>query len=205
MSDRFIITIGRQAGSGGKAIGKMLAERLGVKCYDKELIQLAAQQSGLCEEVFETYDEKPTNSLLYSIAMDPYSGMSGIMNHMPLNHKVFLAQFEAIRSLAQKESCVIVGRCADYALAGTEGLTTIFICANKEDRIKEVAKRLEISEDKAADRLVKSDKKRSSYYNFYAEKKWGEAQSYELCLNSSVIGYEGCVDQIIDFINRKNK
>ena len=204
MNDHFVITIGREAGSGGKIISQMLAEKLGVKCYDKELITLAAKQSGLCTEVFENFDEKPSNSLLYSIAMDPYSGMSGVMNHMPLNHQVFLAQFETIRNLAAKESCVIVGRCADYALSGMDNVTSVFICANREDRIKEISRRLEISESKAEDKLIKADKKRASYYNFYSEKRWGEAKSYQLCLNSSVLGYEGCVDMIIDFVEKKN-
>ena len=117
MDGRTVITIGREFGSGGHEIGMKLAERLGIKCYDKELLELAAKESGLCEELFASQDEKPTNSFLYSLVMDTYSlGYSNSYVDMPINHKVFLAQFDAIKKLAEKESCVIVGRCADYAL-----------------------------------------------------------------------------------------
>ena len=119
MSGNLVITIGRQCGSSGKIIGQKLAEEMGVKCYDKELLALAAKNSGLCEELFETHDEKPTNSFLYSLVMDTYSmgyTTSGYMD-MPINHKIFLAQFDTIKQLAEQESCVIVGRCADYALS----------------------------------------------------------------------------------------
>ena len=119
MNGNLIITIGRQSGSGGKVIGQKLAERMGVECYDKELLSLAAKQSGLCEELFEKHDERPTSSFLYSLVMDSYSmgyTASGYSD-MPINHKIFLAQFDAIKKLASEKSCVIVGRCADYALA----------------------------------------------------------------------------------------
>ena len=117
MDERTVITIGREFGSGGHEIGMKLAERLGIKCYDKELLTEAAKHSGLCEELFETHDEKPTNSFLYSLVMDTYSlgyTTSAYMD-MPINHKIFLAQFDTIKKLADQESCVIVGRCADYA------------------------------------------------------------------------------------------
>ena len=120
MRGNLVITIGRQCGSGGKMIGQKIAEKLGVKCYDRELLTKAAKESGLCEELFETHDEKPTSSFLYSLVMDTYSlgyTTSAYMD-MPINHKIFLAQFDTIKKLANEESCVIVGRCADYALAG---------------------------------------------------------------------------------------
>ena len=119
MTGNLVITIGRECGSGGRLIGNRLAERLNIKCYDKELLTLAAKKSGLCEEIFESHDEKPTSSFLYSLVMDSYSmgySTSSFID-MPLNHKVFLAQFDTIKHLADTESCVIVGRCADYALA----------------------------------------------------------------------------------------
>ena len=113
---KFVITIGREFGSGGLDVGRMLSEQLKVKCYDKELLSMAAKESGLCQEIFENHDEKPTSSFLYSLVMDTYS-VSGYTSapflDMPLNHKVFLAQFEAIKNLAKKESCIIVGRCAE--------------------------------------------------------------------------------------------
>lgn len=137
MSGNLVITIGRQCGSSGKIIGQKLAEEMGVKCYDKELLALAAKNSGLCEELFETHDEKPTNSFLYSLVMDTYSmgyTTSGYMD-MPINHKIFLAQFDTIKQLADQESCVIVGRCADYALSDYPKVVSVFITASDEDRI----------------------------------------------------------------------
>ena len=137
MNGNLVVTIGRQCGSGGKRIGEKLAERLGVKCYDKELLALAAKNSGLCEELFETHDEKPTSSFLYSLVMDTYSKAytSSAYMDMPLNHKIFLAQFDTIKKLANEESCVIVGRCADYALAEYPNVSTVFITASNEDKI----------------------------------------------------------------------
>ena len=113
-----IITIGREFGSGGCEIGHKLAEKLGIKCYDKDMLDFAAKESGICQEIFESHDEKPTNSFLYSLVMDTYSFgySSGSYTDMPLNHKVFLAQFDAIKKIAKAGPCVLVGRCADYAL-----------------------------------------------------------------------------------------
>ena len=196
----FIVTIGREFGSGGKDIGDALAEKLGVKCYDKELLKHAAQESGFCEEIFEHQDEKPTSSFLYSLVMDTYS-ISGYSNipflDMPLNHRVFLAQFDAIKKICEKESCVVVGRCADYALMGRENCLNVFIHADNTYRVKRVADRLSISEQKAKDLIQKMDKQRSSYYNYYTSKKWGRAQSYHLCLDSSILGVDGCVEMIL--------
>jgi cytidylate kinase len=209
MNGNIVITIGRETGSGGRRIGQMLAERMGVKCYDKELIQLAAKESGLCQEVFEAYDEKPTNSFLYSLVMDTYSGNFGaannLMNNLPLNHKVFLAQFETIKNLALRESCVIVGRCADYALADYPNTTSIFISGDMEDKIGAISRRYGKMPEEAKSIIVKTDKKRANYYNFYSGKKWGDARSYELCINSSMIGYEGCVDLVLDYVEKKKQ
>ena len=119
MKKNLVITIGRECGSSGRAIGRKLAESLGIKCYDKELLALAAKNSGLCEELFKTHDEKPTNSFLYSLVMDTYSFgyTSSAFSDMPINQKVFLAQFETIKKIASEGPCIMIGRCADYALA----------------------------------------------------------------------------------------
>lgn len=205
MSGNLVITIGRQCGSSGKIIGQKLAEQLGVKCYDKELLELAAKNSGLCEELFHTHDEKPTNSFLYSLVMDTYSmgyTTSGYMD-MPINHKIFLAQFDTIKQLADEESCVIVGRCADYALADYPGVVSAFITADEEDRIKSLQELYKVEAAKAKDIMIKTDKKRSSYYNYYSSKKWGDVRSYDLCLNRSSIGIDGAVKMIIDFADAK--
>ena len=129
MTTNTIITIGRQLGSGGREIGQMLAKDLGIKYYDKELLTAAAKESGMAQELFENHDEKPTNSFLYSLVMDTYSlgYSSGTFNEMPLNHKIFLAQFDTIKKIADKEPCVIVGRCADYALADYPNCVKVFL------------------------------------------------------------------------------
>lgn len=206
-SNNLVITIGREHGSGGRVIGNMLAEAMGVKCYDKELLALAAKNSGMCEELFETHDEKPTNSFLYSLVMDTYSlgYTTSAYVDMPLNHKVFLAQFEAIKKLASEESCVIVGRCADYALADFKNTTSVFISGDEQDKISHIAKTYEVSESKARDMMIKVDKKRASYYNYYSSKKWADVKSYELCVNSSALGYEGTVKLIMDYVELKKK
>ena len=197
-----VYTIGREFGSGGKEVGEKLAQRLGIKLYDKELLQHAAKESGFCEEIFENHDEKPTNSFLYSLVMDTYS-MNGYSSapflDMPLNHKVFLAQFDSIKKIAAKESCVIVGRCADYALAENPDCINVFIHADMEKRVKLVSKRGNITENKAKDLIVKQDKQRASYYNYYTSKKWGDSQSYHLTLDSGEVGIDGCVEMILKF------
>lgn len=205
MSNNLIITIGRECGSGGRHIGMKLAEELGIKCYDKELLNAAAKKSGLCRELFETHDEKPTSSFLYSLVMDTYSlgySNSAYMD-MPLNHKIFLAQFDTIKQIAEEESCVMIGRCADYALAELPNVVTVFISADDDVKIKTLMNRYEISEAKAKDLMVKTDKKRASYYNYYSNKRWGDSKSYDLCINSSKVGLDGAVKLIKEFAEVK--
>ena len=202
-----VITIGRQCGSRGKTIGKKVAEALGVKCYDKELLTEAAKHSGLCEELFETHDEKPTNSFLYSLVMDTYSlgyTTSAYMD-MPINHKIFLAQFDTIKKLADQESCVIVGRCADYALADYPETVSVFICADEADKIERIKELHNVNDAKARDIMIKLDKNRSSYYNYYASKRWGDSRSYDLCINSSAVGIDGAVKIILEFAKLKQE
>ena len=202
-----IITIGRQFGSGGREIGYMVAEKLGIKLYDKEMLQRAAQDSGICEELFESHDEKPSNSFLYSLVMDTYSmGYSGsTYNDMPINHKIFLAQFDAIKKIADEGPCILVGRCADYALEGYSNLLSVFIHADLDARIKRIAKKYDLTDAKAKDLIIKTNKKRASYYNYYTDKRWGDADSYDVCLDSSVLGLEGTAEAIIKLIEVKEK
>ena len=195
MGNHLIITIGRECGSGGRNIGKKLAEELGIKCYDKELLDQAAKQSGLCRELFETHDEKPTSSFLYSLVMDTYAaGYPGTsFMDMPLNHKIFLAQFDTIKQIAEQESCVIIGRCADYALADFPNVVSVFITADDDVKIRTLMDRHQISEAKAKDVMIKTDKKRASYYNYYSSKRWGDSKSYDICINSSKLGIDGTI------------
>ena len=197
-----IYTIGREFGSGGKAVGEKLAERLGIKLYDKELLQQAAKDSGFCEEIFENHDEKPTNSFLYSLVMDTYSfGYSSAgFTDMPMNHKVFLAQFEAIKKLAAEGPCVMVGRCADYALADNKDCFSVFIHADLDWRIQRIAGKYNKTPKEAKDMITKTDKSRASYYNYYTNKKWGVAAGYSLCVDSGILGIEGATQAIINTI-----
>lgn len=205
MNENLVITIGRECGSGGRQIGQALAKKMGVKCYDQELLTLCAKNSGLCEDIFHSHDEKPVNSFLYSLVMDTYSlgyASPGYVD-MPLNQKVFLAQFETIKKLAAEESCIIVGRCADYALAEHPHVISVFISGDEADKIPYLMKLYGISEDKARDMMVKTDKRRASYYNYYTNKKWGAVSSYDFCINTSTVGRERCVDLILDFARFK--
>lgn len=203
---KYIITIGRQYGSAGKEIGFKLAEKLGVKCYDDELLKEAAKSSGLCEQIFETHDEKPTQSFIYSLVMDTYSlgyNNSGFVD-MPLSQKVFLAQFDTIKKIAERESCIIVGRCADYALADYKNVLSIFINADMDARVERIKERKNISKRAdAVDVINKTDKKRASYYNYYTSKKWGDSKSYDVCINSSLFGVDETVDILADMAKRK--
>ena len=174
-----------------------------IKCFDKELISEAAKNSGFCEEMIENHDERPTSSFLYNLVMDTYS--FGYNNStyvdMPISQKVFLAQFNAIKDLADEGPCVIVGRCADYALQDRTDTLNIFIFGNEDTKIKTIMNRFpELNEGKARDMMVKKDKQRQSYYNYYSSKKWGRADSYDLCINSSVLGVDGTVKLIIQYV-----
>ena len=201
MKTNTIITIGRQYGSAGREIGSKVAEAFGIKLYDKEMLARAAKESGICEEIFETHDEKPTNSFLYSLVMDTYSGST--YTDMPINHKVFLAQFDAIKKIADEGPCILVGRCADYALESYPNVVSVFIHADLDARIRRIARLYNLTDAKAKDTIVKADKKRASYYNYYTNKKWSDSASYELCLNSSELGIEGTAKAIEQYVQLK--
>ena len=207
MKTNTIITIGREYGSAGREIGYKVAEAFDIKLYDKEMLARAAKESGICEEIFQSHDEKPTNSFLYSLVMDTYSmGYSGnSYTDMPINHKVFLAQFDAIKKIADEGPCILVGRCADYALESYPNVVSVFIHADMQSRIRRIARLYDLTDAKAKDLIVKTDKTRASYYNYYTNKKWSDAESYELCLTSSELGIEGTAQAIIDYVNLKEK
>lgn len=199
-----IITVGRQFGSGGREIGELVAQHFGIKCYDKELLSRAAKESGFCEEMIQNHDERPTNSFLYNLVMDTYSfgyNASSFVD-MPISHKVFLAQFDTIKKIADEGPCVIVGRCADYALCDYDNVLNLFIYADEDAKIRRIKERFEDvkTDDQAKDMMNKKDKQRQSYYNYYSSKKWGRADSYDLCINSSKLGIEGTVKFIIQYI-----
>ena len=173
MEKKIIITIGRQYGSGGREIGKLLAEQLGIVYYDKELINLASKESGICGEFFEKADEKTSGSLLKALAMG-FSMNNAIFqsNDYLSNESLFQIQSDVIRKVASKQSCILVGRCADYILRDDPNCISIFISATLNDRIRRAMEYAHITEKDAEEYLHKADKSRASYYNYYTDKTW---------------------------------
>ena len=202
MAGRQIITIGREFGSGGHEVGRRLAAELGLKLYDKELLKMMAQQSNICEQVLEDYDEKNSGSLLYSIMMDVYPSMNYVGN--TLQRQIYQAQYDTIRKIGEKGGCVIVGRGADYILRDMSHLTSVFIHASDEFRIARIMEYEHVNAQKAKDIISKADKKMASYYNFQTEKKWGNVSSYNLSLDASDIGIDGCVSVIRRYLEIKD-
>ena len=192
---KYVITIGREYGSGGRFIGRMVAEKLGIDFYDNELIYEACKDSGISPKVFETFDEK-TDGFFSAAGMYSYD--------MSLSQKVFLAQFEAIKKIASEKSCVIVGRCADYVLRDMENVCNIFICAPLEEKIKRAVEFYGVKIEKASSVITKRDKKRKTYYNFYTDMDWGKASNYDLCINSK-LGVENCVNVIVTYVKERFK
>lgn len=202
-----IITISREFGSGGREIGKKLAESMNIPFYDKELLEMASKESGICEELFYKNDESHSNSLLYSLVMGTYplSADGKIHPNMPLNHKLFLAQFDTIKKIGEQGPCVIVGRCADYILKDQKYVINFFINADILSKKRRILERYDIDKDKVLDFIKKTDKNRANYYNYYSDMKWGEAKNYDLCINSSKVGIDGAVELMKTYINVKEK
>lgn len=204
MKDRIILTIGREFGSGGRDIGKRLADMFGISYYDKELITLAAQESGLCKEIFEKADEKASDGLAHAFSMGlSYMGMYTPYSDILSNEGLFKIQSDSIRKLADTESCVIVGRCADYILRDHPDCLSFFIHDKMENRVQRVVHRQQITVEEARELIAKTDKSRASYYDYYTNKTWGKSSSYNLSIDASVLGIDGTVDFIKSFIERR--
>lgn len=196
-----IITIGREYGSGGREIGRLVAEKLGIPYYDKEILARASQESGLCREVFERNDEKATVGSMMTGAGAPvmHMGTAPVGLQMPLNQRVFLAQFDAIGKIASEGDCVIVGRCADYVLKELPHVTHVFLYASTEKRIERIMRVEGISRDEAKDLVRKTDKQRKNYYNFFADGNWGLRSNYDLMIRTDNRKPEDIADAIIAF------
>lgn len=190
-----IITITRQYGSGGREIGEKLAADLKVDFYDNKLLEVAAGQSGIHKSHFEENDEKRSNSFLYLLSTT--YGQGGV----PFDDTLFFAQLGAIQKIASEHSCVIIGRCADYALRDFTGVVNVFISAPFETRVKRAIEKYGIAEKHAADYVKRIDKQRTSYYNYYTDKRWGAPQNYQLCLDSSALGIDGSVTLLKQFLD----
>lgn len=204
MKENYIITIGRQLGSGGREIGQKLSSLLGISFYDKELIRFAAKESGLKEELFEKADEKKRFSLFGGLLGLRDSASDEIyLNYYLTNETLFKIQSDVIRKLAEKKSCLFVGRCADYVLKDHPRCLNLFISADTEDRIRRIASNQNLSENKAKDYVEKKDRERERYYNYFSNKVWGTAESYHLSVNSSVLGIDETVDLILQFVIKR--
>lgn len=196
-----VITIARQFGSGGREIGKKLADKLGIKFYDKELLTLAAKESGISPEVFERVDEKATNSLLYSLSIGAATigNNFSIVPQVPMNDRLFLLQHNIIKKISA-DPCVIVGRCADYVLRDRTDCIKLFIYSDLQSKIEYAVKVHNVPIEKAPSVIQKTDKSRANYYNYYSTGKWGDPQNYDLCINSGSIGREKSVELIESYL-----
>ncbi len=204
MTEKYVITFARQFGSGGHEVAKTTAEILGIPFYDKELIAIAAKESGLSEHLFDGLDEKPTNSFLYSLVMGVQSGASTYCRYGDVtgSDNIFRIQAQVIRQIADKEPCVIVGRCADYILQEYENLVSVFVHANIEQRIERIMKRYDLKEKNAEDYINKTDKRRNSFYNFYTNRVWGSVDNYNLAIDTAQIGIKNAAEIIAEYVKK---
>ena len=192
-----IISIGRQHGSGGREIARLLARELGIKCYDKEIVDEAAKHSDFSRDLINAYDEKRMNAFML------HAGGYGLNENFRLNMQVVSAQFDAIREIASKGDCIFVGRCADYILRERSDLVSVFILGDMDERLKCLERRQGLDEAAARKKIKEVDKDRSSFYKYYSDQTWGDAQNYDLCINSSRLGVEGTVKVIMDYIKTR--
>lgn len=202
--DNCIITISRQCGSGGHTIGKTVAEKMGIPFYDQHIMEVVSERSGLSMDTIQEKGEYSSSSLLYSIVTSGHYHGYDLSNKrsMPVPAQIFAYQTELIKELADKSSCVIVGRCADYILRNRPNCTHVYISGLLEDRKRRVVKEHHIHPDDAEEHVLTRDKKRAKHYELFTERTWGQAENYTLCLNSSALGVDGCVKLIIEVAER---
>ena len=198
----YIVTIAREYGSGGRECGKKLAELTGYKFYDKDLITLAAQKSGMSTDALNSVDEKAASSLLYTLALGSsiYNSGMGSVN-LPINDKLFVVQSQIIKDIANSgEGAIIVGRCADYVLSERDNVVKIYITSDFDTRVNTVMKRHDLTQSQARDLIIKTDKRRSNYYSYYTGEIWGKADKYDVVVSTARIGIDGAAGLIADYI-----
>lgn len=207
MRDKIVITIARQYGSGGRTVGKMLSDKMGIHFYDKELLKLASEDSGINEALFANADEKVKNTRLFKIAHSVYHGelISPESDDFVSTQNLFNYQAKIIKRLAEEESCIIVGRCADFILKDYENVLSVFIHAPHEYCMEQAAKKHSMSSKELERFILKTDKHKAEYYKYYTGREWTDARNYDLCLDSSKLGYDRCVEEIISYINVRFK
>ena len=198
MDKKVVITIARQYGSGGRTIGEMLAKDMGIHYYDKELIKLASEDSGINERLFVNADEKIKMTKLFKMVKKVYNGqlIPPESDDFVPDHNLFNYQAKVIKQLAEEESCVMIGRCADYVLKDYDNVLSVFIHAPKDYCMEQAAKKVSMSSRELEKYIAKTDKRRAEYYKFYTGREWTDARNYDLCLDSSKLGFERCVEEI---------
>lgn len=207
MAENLVIAIGRQFGSGGRDIGKGVAEKLGIAFYDKEILANAAKESGIMQDLFEEMDERYTPSFLYNLSVGGgytfpfFYGMDN--DQLPTGERLFAWQARTIQKFANESPCVIIGRCADYILKDNPKLVSIYIHADMDYRKKRISELYNLREDAAAVLIRKTDKTRANYYNFSTDRKWGDMTNYDLCINSAKLGTEKTIQLICDYVEHR--
>ena len=207
--EKYVITIARQYGSGGRTIGEMLADRLGIHFYDKELMKLASEDSGINERLFNTADEKVKQSVFSKMfkTEKAYTGevISPESGGFISDDNLFNYQAKVVKELAERENCVIVGICADYVLKDYDHVLSVCIHGPKDFCMQEAAKKINLTGKELEKFIAKTDKERADYYKYYTGREWTDARNYDLCLDSSKLGFERCVDEIIAYMNVRFK
>lgn len=201
-----VVAIGRQYGSDGREIGEILSGLMGVPFFDRELVAIAAEKSGVSKDIYSHIDETATNSLLYALSTGAYtlSGHFTTVNDLPLNDKLYIMQTNLIQDIVKNNgSCVIVGRCADYILKDDPRCLSVFIHAPLKARVQRIMEKENLNAISAESRIIKTDKKRANYYNFYTNREWGNIDNYELCVNSSVLGKQKTAELILEYIKMR--
>lgn len=199
-----LVTISREYGSGGRIIGAILAEKLGVPMYDKEIIDMAVEQSGLSREIIETAELRARNNFSYTLS-STFSFSEGIgTDTMSMNDKLFLTQFDVIAQIGNLGEGVIVGRCADYVLRDLKDVTNVFVHARMDDRIERCITVYGDERDKVKEKIKSYDKARRNYYNYHTSQKWGDYSNYDIAINTSYIDEETAAELIAWYISKRN-
>lgn len=203
MTEGKIITVSREAYCGGDELARLIADKTGFKFYDREIISVASQKSGIHEDHFDSVERKPTNSILYSVVMGMYSSRGAYvkLDDVLTDDKIYKIQADIIRDMAKNGNCVFVGRCSDYILRDAPNCVNIFLYSNIEDRVKRVMETEKVTDSEARKLISRTDKKRRSYYNYYTNREWGAFKNYDLSLNLSKITDEQAADLIINYLN----
>ena len=197
MKKSFVITIGREFGSGGRETGEKIAEKLGIKCYGKELLKEISEASGLQEKYIESMDERSPG--VFPMSSIVTASTAQVDFNSP-SMRAYIAQFSTIQNIADRENCVIIGRCADYILSERENVLNIFIYADLDKRIERVKRVYSLNDKEAKKRIAKEDKMRAQYYEYYTDKKWGARDSYDICLNTGKLGVEKAAEIVANIV-----